>query len=134
MNSAAASPASWTPALRRRSARAGVPGKRTSSVEAARQADRIFDRAFELAKENFDDLWEELTDQGRQNFVQELVDARFAQDHIRAMSDVIDAWYRTLELRYSQGYSEAMVDAGKSPVEVEEPVHTIEELRGLLKR
>jgi hypothetical protein len=133
VNKAAASPASWTPATRGRSVRAGVPPKRTPPKDVARQADRFFDFAFDLAKEHFDDLWDELSERGRQSFVQELVDARFDTDREDAIQDVIEAWYRTLELRRSPGYEEALADAGKSPIELEETVHTIEELRGILK-
>jgi len=110
-----------------------VPPRRASSKDVARQVDRFFDRAFELAAETFTDLWPELTEYGRHSFVQELVDAR-ATSESGAIEDVVDSWYRTLELRRSPGYEEALADAGKSPIEVEERVHTIEELRGILNR
>jgi hypothetical protein len=134
VNTAAASPASWTPVGRRHVARAAVPRKQAAPKDVARQADRFFDLAFDLAKEHFGDLWDELTESGRQSFVHELVNARFDVDRTDAIQDVIDSWYRTLELRTGAGYGEALADAGKSPIELEESVHTIEELRGILKR
>jgi hypothetical protein len=135
MNTAATSQASWTPAGRRHTARAGVPRKPTNHNEAARRADRFFDHGLELAAEAFPDLWEELTESGRRHFVQEIVEAGLGptEDRLAAIGEVIEAWYRTLELRDSPGCEEAMSSAGRSPIEVEESVHTIEELRGLLK-
>ncbi len=122
------------PTSRGRTARVGIPPKHTPPREGALQADQLLDQAFKLAEENFGDLWAELSEQGRRHFVQELFDARFADDHLAALSDVIDAWYRTLELRRSPGYNEAMADTGKTPIELEESIHTIEELPGLFKR
>ena len=132
MNTAAASAASWAPTGRRHSVRGGAP-KRTKSKVAARRAGHLFDQAFDLAQENFPDLWEALTEQGRQSFVQEIVDAAFSDDRERAIEDIIEAWYRTYELRSGFGYEEAMTAAGKSPLELEETVHTIEDLKSLLK-
>lgn len=132
MNTAAAWEASWAPSVRRHAVRGGAP-KRTKSKQAARQAGRLFDRAFDLAKENFPDLWEALTEHGRESFVQEIVDAGFSEDRERGIEDVIDGWYRTLELRIGSGYEQAMMAAGKSPLELEETVHTIEDLKSLLK-
>jgi hypothetical protein len=93
------------------------------------------DQGFELAKEAFPDLWDELTEAGRRHFFQELLEAGMdTEDRLGAMEEVIEGWYRTLELRHSPGYEQAMARAGRSPLEVEETVHTIEELPGLLKR
>lgn len=86
----------------------------------------------DLAAEDYPELWEALTDAGKEAFAREVTEAFLKaapEDQTPAISEVIQAWLRTLLLRETPGYAEAMERVGKTPEELGERVYTLEELR-----
>ncbi len=113
--------------------RTGRP-PRARHKKAAQETAQFFNAAFEQAEKTFPDLWEHLTEHGRHALVRELVDAFFSHEPEPpvAIQEVIDAWYRTLTLRRSPGYDDAVARRGKTPEELGERTYTLDELRDRL--
>lgn len=93
-----------------------------------------------MVAEDYPELWEALTDVGKEIFAREVVDAfttaAAAEDRGLAMGAVIEAWHRTFLIRQAPGYEEAAAkareQAERAPGEDGERVYTIEELRDRL--
>jgi len=86
------------------------------------------------AAEQFPDVWEELTEFGRQEFVGELVDAFVGaapEDRNMAMGEVVEAWVRTWLIRQAPGYPEARERAERTAAseDLGEKTYTLDELR-----
>ncbi len=124
-----ATASAWRTSGRSRSRRGAGASGQLASREAADQTAGFLHQGFEFAKQTFPDLWEQLTDSGRQAFVVELVRASFAPGASRTseLQRVIEAWYGTMLLRSSTNYEENMARAGEGEL------MTLDELRAELR-
>lgn len=135
----------WTAPARSRS-RAGRPrhGPKPEPEEVARAAE-AYSRGLESyiaenAANDFPELWEALTDAGKETFAREVADAYVTaqgpEDRAPAMARVLEAWLRTLQMRQTPGYAEAVERAhahvAEPPGESGETVYSLEEVRDLL--
>jgi hypothetical protein len=81
-------------------ARSGRPARKT-----------FIERAAQLHAE----LLSHLTDRGRETFLDELAEATKSDRPDLAIERVVEAWYRTLELRQSAAYMRTRKNAGDVP-------------------
>ncbi len=95
----------------------------------------------EMAAQDFPELWAALTEAGREAFTREVeaayVSAAGIEDRPPAIASVIEAWLRTLRLRETPGYDDAVERArehvNQAPGEFGEKVYTLEEIRDHLQ-
>jgi hypothetical protein len=60
-----------------------------------------------------------LTDAGRRHFIEDIVGALVTAqegDDLRPVNDVIQAWYRTMQVRQSPGYEDAVKRSSQAPI------------------
>jgi len=74
----------------------------------------------------FPDLWAQLTPEGQRRLVDELFEA-FKRHPLRSPNAVVEAWYRTLELR--QDADRETHHKNADSIHSEEPITTSEDLK-----
>src|SRR5215813_3363140 len=81
----------------------GKPGP-LSRVMGLPHVVEVIDRSWrETVRQHFPDMWEDLSDEGRDTFLRALMEAaaRSPEDRLQAGVDVVDSWYQVWRLLYA---------------------------------